>query len=674
MTLVAGGGTGKTRLAIEVGDQEAPHFSGGVWFVDLTELTDDHQVAAAVARAVGFRLQTSEPIAEAAAFVARQPLLLVLDNCEHVVDACAEFGEAMLRAGGNSRLLATSREWLDIDGEQIHQVPALDAGAIDSPAVLLFVERALSVNGSFDLDEHNAADVIALCQHLDGVPLAIELAASRSAVLGPAELLAGLSDRFRLLSGGRRRQRRRTLEATIDWSYDLLPPEEQRAFAALGVFVGGFDLTAAAAVCGLPAGRAVDIVESLITKSLVLTVGGGRFRLLETVKAYAEHRLVETGQIATVWDRHLNHFAACFGFPDPPAHTDIGSVVHLMDDVPNGLGAADWAERNGRWSELARLLVGGLSAALTVQGDPHGALARLERCEGALDDDFLVGRVQQDRLYYLMQLANWAEYMKVARRLSNAADPYLAATGYFVQSLLFSRHDPDRAEQLIGQGAALRTRSDLDDHRLEELSYRSYVILQQEELSAAEPIAEAILAAAADAGVAWNMGVGLAHWTLAACAWARGDHQGVRARVLHGPGVEDAYMQDPLGLSGIAFFLALAELGDGDLADATALVRDFALVAETGRMALEANDAVVLLAALSLRDGDTEHARRLVMKTGSPRSPTSTAVVQEVARRLAIHEELESVYRNHASDPEWLIDTPKRVLSAEVEARGWSSA
>ncbi len=222
VTLVAVGGVGKTRLAIEVAEAEAPHWRDGVCFVDLTSVNDDDDVARAVATALRLELRSDEIAAEVAAYVARRELMIVLDNCEHVIDACAQLATRILGAGGRSVVVATSRESLDIDGERVFQVSSLDAEGRQSPAVRLFVDRGVAVAPDFTVDEHEWATISELCRRLDGVPLAIELAASRVRVMSPAMLLEGLDDRFRLLSGGRRRQRQRTLEATIDWSYDLL--------------------------------------------------------------------------------------------------------------------------------------------------------------------------------------------------------------------------------------------------------------------------------------------------------------------------------------------------------------------------------------------------------------------------------------------------------------------
>jgi predicted ATPase len=185
-------------------------------------------------------------------------MLIVLDNCEHLIDACAELVDTVMAAGGSSKVLATSREWLDIDVEQVFQLRSLDTSDADSSAVQLFVQRARATDPNFAAD----GAVAEVCRRLDGMPLAIELAAARVAVLPPAALLEGLDDRFRLLSGGRRRQRGRTLEATIDWSYDLPTDDEQQFFRRLGVFLGSFDIAATATVAGVSAAEAIDLLVS----------------------------------------------------------------------------------------------------------------------------------------------------------------------------------------------------------------------------------------------------------------------------------------------------------------------------------------------------------------------------------------------------------------------------
>ena len=249
--------------------------------------------------------------AQIVTFLADKQALVILDNCEHVIDEAAAFVEAFLATGNPTRILATSREAFDIDGERTVVLTSFPTDTADSPGVRLFVDRATAVEPSFTLTDANTSTVSATCGRLDGMPLAIELAAARVTVMSPAELLAGLDDRFQLLSGGRRRSRQRALEATLDWSYDLLDAEEQRVFRALGVFVDGFDLDAVAAVTGLDRRTATHHVETLRAKSLVVRADkrkATRFRPLETLKAYAEDRLVDASEAEMIRDRHLGTF------------------------------------------------------------------------------------------------------------------------------------------------------------------------------------------------------------------------------------------------------------------------------------------------------------------------------------------------------------------------------
>ena len=249
VTLTGIGGCGKTRLAIEVGLQELPGRGDGCYFADLSAVSEGEELPAAIARAVRFELAGADaPVDQLVAYLANRDALLILDNCEHVLDAAVAFAEALLRQSSSTALLATTRQRLGVDGEVVIAVPSLDYSDPNSPAVELFVERAKVADPSFDMSDQDRFTVGEICGRLDGMPLAIELAAARIAVLSPAEILDRMADRFRLLSGGIGRHRRRTLQATLDWSYDLLDDEEQRFFRRLGLFVGSFDLAAAAAV------------------------------------------------------------------------------------------------------------------------------------------------------------------------------------------------------------------------------------------------------------------------------------------------------------------------------------------------------------------------------------------------------------------------------------------
>jgi predicted ATPase/DNA-binding SARP family transcriptional activator len=290
VTLTGAGGCGKTRLAIEVTARLAGGFADGARFADLATVTDEAKVGDAVVAALGLAQDPTrtDPVARLARYLGTRELLCVLDNCEHVLDACATLAAAVLSHGGQSQLLATSREPLGIAGEQVHVVPSLDIG---TEAVQLFAERAGEARAGFTVDDTNRSTVIDICTRLDGIPLAIELAAARVHHLSPAQLLARLDDRFALLSAERRIPRHRTLAATLDWSYELLDAREQEALRCLAVFPAGFTLEAAEAVLG--GEDAVRTLGSLVAKSLLQTVDDGeqlRYRLLETVRLYVRDR------------------------------------------------------------------------------------------------------------------------------------------------------------------------------------------------------------------------------------------------------------------------------------------------------------------------------------------------------------------------------------------------
>lgn len=334
VTLTGVGGTGKTRLAIEVAEREIPRYPDGVWFVDLAAIEDPDDLDGHVARSIGLTVGDDEtPSGRVARQMASRRALLVLDNCEHVIDAAADLAETIVTARGESRILATSREALDIDGEAVVQVPSLSIEAVEdddvgvAPAVRLFIERAHDAGVDVASDHQTGQVIVELCTRLDGIPLAIELAAARTASMSPALLLERLDDRFALLGRRRRgRGRQRTLESTIDWSYRLLDTDEQRVFRWCGVFTGSFDLDAAAGVVGLSTQRTFDVLDSLVSKSLITTtrrelsapvIDSTSYRMLETLRAYAQDKLVDLDEATTVQDAHARFFADRYDPLDP---------------------------------------------------------------------------------------------------------------------------------------------------------------------------------------------------------------------------------------------------------------------------------------------------------------------------------------------------------------------
>src|SRR4051794_11341657 len=323
LTLSGTGGVGKTRLSLQLARSVAPSYESGAALVELAPVADPRLVPDAIATALDVRpLPAQELVAAVVDFLAARELLLVLDNCEHVVAACATPSDSLLRAAPQLTILATSREPLRVAGEVVFRVPSLDIPDPEQPlpphelldyaSVSLFVARAVAASPGFELDDRNAEDVSRICLRLDGLPLALELAAARLGALSPAAIASRLDDRFRLLRSGSHAAptRQQTLTATLQWSHDLLEPDEQVLLRRLAVFAGGFELEAAEEVCAgerLDSSEVADALGRLVEKSLVTVEDGGRrYRLLETVRMYARGRLDEAGEPDALAVRHAH--------------------------------------------------------------------------------------------------------------------------------------------------------------------------------------------------------------------------------------------------------------------------------------------------------------------------------------------------------------------------------
>jgi predicted ATPase len=316
-TLTGVGGVGKTRLALEVAARLVDEFPDGVWFFELAAVTDPAAVPDAVAAVLGITQQPGKSVSESvAAALEGRVRLLVFDNCEHVRDAAADLIEAILPQSATVTILATSREGLGVADEQLWLVPSLDVGAgTDSAAVSLFVERARSVAQRFAISQPDeAAAVVDICRRLDGIPLAIELAASRMASMTAGEVCDRLDQRFRLLVGSRRGlERHHTLRHAVAWSYDLLDDTEKALLDRCSVFAGGFDLHSACAVAGSDDDFAtLDLLDALVRKSLLVadrSSGRTRFSMLETIRQFAEEQLVAGGEASEIRAAHSRYFA-----------------------------------------------------------------------------------------------------------------------------------------------------------------------------------------------------------------------------------------------------------------------------------------------------------------------------------------------------------------------------
>jgi predicted ATPase len=319
VTLTGVGGVGKTRLALEVAARLVDEFPDGVWLFELAAVTDPAAVPDAVAAVLGITQQPGKTVSESVAAALEGRLrLLVFDNCEHVLDAAAELIEAILTQSATVRAVATSREGLGVAQEQVWPVPSLGIGAgIDSAAVSLFVERAQGIAPSFAMvNSDEAAAVVEICQRLDGIPLAIELAASRMASMTASEVRDRLDQRFRLLVGSRRGlSRHQTLRHAVAWSYDLLADTEKTVLERCSVFSGGFDLQSACAVAGSgdrDEYAILEVLDALVRKSLLIadrSSGRTRFSMLETIRQFAEEQLVARGEASEIRAAHSRYFA-----------------------------------------------------------------------------------------------------------------------------------------------------------------------------------------------------------------------------------------------------------------------------------------------------------------------------------------------------------------------------
>ena len=396
VTLTGVGGVGKTRLALQAAAEESPAFADGVWLVELASLIDQELVPGAVADVLGVQIHAGRSVEECLgeAFSARE-VLVVLDNCEHVIGTVARLASRLVSCTGTSRVLATSREGLGVPGERVIAVPPLavprddtPAQVLESDAVRLFVERAADARDGFIVTDADAPTLARLCRRLDGIPLAIELAAARVRSSAPSDILDHLDHRFRLLSAGRRTAptRQQTLRNAIDWSYELLGEPERVLLRRLSVFGGGCDLAAVEAIVTGPSLVPIDVaglIDRLVDKSLVALdlSGSTRYRLLESIRDYAFERLGEAGEVAALARLHAEYFSgfaerAGTGLEGP----DEGEwATRVQSEMENLRLALAWAIETDE-AELALRIVAGLALSGCGVGCPFGDTA-LEAAE-----------------------------------------------------------------------------------------------------------------------------------------------------------------------------------------------------------------------------------------------------------------------------------------------------
>jgi predicted ATPase/class 3 adenylate cyclase len=380
VTLTGSGGTGKTRLSQEVGAQLLTNFQHGVWLVELAPLSDEAQIIPALAQVFGLQELPFNPLRNLVFdYLRDKKLLLILDNCEHLIAACARLADDLLHQCAGLKILASSREALGIAGEVAYRTPSLG----DSESMRLFIDRARAANSRFALTDSNTSAVAQICHRLDGIPLAIELAAARTKLLAAEQIATRLDDMFRLLVGGSRTAlpRQQTLRALIDWSYDLLSDEEKRLLQFASVFVGGWTLEALEFVADEP--NTLELLEQLVNKSLVVTeehAGQMRYFLLETIRQYGREKLFQARQASAARDRHFVYFDklsdGLWNVYRIRSEVEVERHKAIRIEMDNLRAALEWGLQNN--IEIILNLAANIAMSLSISGGQLEGIAMLK--------------------------------------------------------------------------------------------------------------------------------------------------------------------------------------------------------------------------------------------------------------------------------------------------------
>ena len=545
VTIVGTGGLGKTRLSLQVAADVVDDFPDGVWLVELAAINDPRLPPQAVASALGVSEKAGAPLVEAiVAHVRNRRLLLVLDNCEHLLDACATLARQLLEASAGLRILATSREPLHVRGEALFTLPALslprgsDAHVLQalsqSDAARLFVERASAVHPGFNVTAQNAAAIATICRRVDGIPLALELAAARARALSVDTIADRLVDRFRLLTGGDPTglPRQRTLRALIDWSYELLTPAESTLFRRLAVFAGGFSLEAAEALGsgdGVDEADVLDVLTHLVEKSLVEhDASGERYRMLETVRQYALEALAQAGELDAQRTRHLEF---CLAFAQRARPEIVGPrqaewLARLDAERENLLAACAWSCEADLAGRLGLPLVSALRRYWIFRGllglgyrITREALAcrsaqdvKQVRCEALLDAGQLgsfMGRYEEAQLY-LEQCLAIARELDDKVRISAVLQPLGLA--------LLGRGELREARRHLEEGLTLAEQLGTPREIAGALNALAQTARSQGDLATADPLYERVLAIARKTGDTDIVAVSLLNLAMVAIA------------------------------------------------------------------------------------------------------------------------------------------------------------
>jgi predicted ATPase/class 3 adenylate cyclase/DNA-binding CsgD family transcriptional regulator len=647
VTLTGAGGVGKTRMAIEIANQVSGEFTDGVWYVDLAPITDPELVPITTALAVGLSDQPGRSTMETLGrFVADRRMLIVLDNCEHLLDASANLTVALLESCSRLVFLTTSREPIGVAGELSWRVPSLP---LADKAIELFADRAYRSRSDFAIDDLNAVTVAEICRRLDGVPLAIELAAARVRALSLPEILDSLHDRFRLLTGGARTavRRQQTLRASVDWSHALLTEPERVLFRRLATFMGGFDLDAAQSVCGggdVERYQVLDQLALLVDKSLVVAdegVGRARYRLLETVRQYAQEKLGDSGESDIVRTRHRDHYTALAAELDAPAGSEYDQHLDRAEaEIGNLRAAFTWSRENDD-ADTALTLASSLQPLWLARGRIREGMKWFET---PLSEE--ASRIEVSAAVRARALADEAT---LATRVgatgsSKRAEQALAIAREFGDSALLARaltacgsiaaydSDAELARSYFAEATAL-ARATGDRWRLSQiLSWQAASLI----------VSPAALRPPAEEGRDLALAIGdrfvarVCRWCLAVAQAFEGDLPGATAAlaelIVEAEAAHDAVIQaNSLGMQGFV----LASRGDTDGADAAA----HAAIDAAGDLGgIPASFGYSALAFAALAAGDATAAREACeaaaphMASFSGLSETRLAVTARAAR------------------------------------------
>jgi non-specific serine/threonine protein kinase len=638
LTLVGSGGVGKTRFALELAAALAGRFKDGVWFVELAPVTDPTLVVPTVATVLDLHDEPGRPLLDTLLDSLRhRELLIVLDNCEHLVEACARLAERVLHASAGTRTLATSREALNVDGETAWRMPSLPTAAPDSAAApddlmgyaatRLFVQRASAASPGFQLTAQNAAAVAAICHHLDGIPLALELAAARVKAMRVEQVAERLGDRFALLTRGSRTalQRHQTLRSLIDWSHDLLAESERLLLRRLSVFAGGWTLEAAEAVCsdaGLERSEILDLLTHLVEKSLVVLDEPSiepRYRMLETIRQYAAEKLAEADEIDPVRTRHLQHMVAFTA----PIYRRLAS-----DD------------RDRRWFALVEAELDNIRAALDRATEPGHAELGLQ--------------IYHALHRYWYQGMRWKEavawHERLAARSEHDGPPTIhRARALYVSAMQATNYDPPAGRRLCQQCLSLSRALGFDEGMAWALMWIGYIDTRRRDPATADLFAES-LRCARRIDDPWWRGFSL--------------------------------MQILICQAGYE-----AVMGRDDAVEA--VVHEAQLEIERiGGIALYSGHALALLGTLATRRGDYERADRLLgeslalYRAVDSKFDIANSLVQhgflalrqgEARRALGLFRESLPRYRNYPMSP-WATRGLAHLLIAHAACQDWTKA